>query len=252
MRRPFRKLVVLSILAALLIHLGLLGLLGLRSTTPPEPEPTPTMSVALTQVEPPQAPGESPKINERELAQQIDNAMRRLQNFSIEQNLRTLRENTRWLDRNSSEQAVSEIAAIVRRATGAAAAGDRAYAPAENPPPGEFDHRSMLPYSTAKITGPDGLERTEQTWVDKAGRSMKQTVRRETLPDGKTRYFHGVYQPDGKLFEYETDHDPLQGVGSVLETVSQSPLLQQLFRETVLPALETKRRAAAAESPARP
>ena len=242
MKNRVRKVVLFSVLVALLVHAALLGVLSLRQP-PPVAAPAPAMAVALTQVEQPAAPGDSPRIDEGELARKFDTAVRRMQSFSLEQNLKTLRDNTRWLESHSSEQAVSEISAVVRRATGAPN-DNRAYAPVDNPPPGEFDHASMLPYATAKVTGDDGLERTERTLIDKAGRTMKQTVRRAPAADGVPRYFHGVYLPDGQFFEYESDEDPFARVGTVLETVSQSPLLQQLFRQAVLPALEAKRKTA--------
>jgi hypothetical protein len=236
LRIKFRRIVLLSILLALALHLGLLGLLGLGGGKALEPAPRPTMAVTLTQVE--QTPGESPKVDESELAEQMERASRRYESRPREENLKTLDENVRWLNRYSSEQAVGEIAAVVRRATGAP---ERAYAPVDPPPAGDFDMQSMLLYSTQPITGEDGLERTEITWVDRAGRVMKQTSRKVASADGTVQYYHGVYGPDGKFHEFETDQDPLGGESSLFQSISQSPLLQRLYREALLPVLESQR-----------
>ena len=238
-RVRIRRLVLVSVLMALAIHAGLLGLLGLRGFPQIEPTPEPTMAVTLTQVE--QSPGQSPKVDDAELKEQIDRASRRFASRSREQNQKTLGENTRWLERNSSEQAVSDISAVVRRASGAPV---RAYEPVDPPPAGEFDMSSMLLYSTQKIAGEDGLERTQQTWIDKDGRAMKQTSRKAISADGAVRYYHGVYMADGRLEEFETDQDPLGGAGGILDQVSASPLLQRLYREAFLPLFEAQRKSA--------
>ncbi|MBI1369355.1 MAG: hypothetical protein GC162_11970 [Planctomycetes bacterium] len=99
----------------------------------------------------------------------------------------------------------------------------------------------MLPYSSKRQVGDDKIERSVQVWVDKDGRSMTQTVRRTADANGVMHEYRGTYSTDGKLFESEV---PVSGNGtadSVIETMSKSPMLHQLFTNGLLPALEAVR-----------
>ena len=235
-----RKLWLISIAGALAAHFVLYTLLGLgwsdlrNRITGSRDTPTPPTTAASADS------NNSTSIDIPRLATQIEQGVNRQVLLPAEQNLKEFRKHAAWLDSHSSEKSISEISTAVRQAT---KAPDRAYAPVDPPPPGEFDMKSMLLYSTTKVTSTrDHIERTEQTWIDKSGRTMKQTARSETTPAGKTIYYQGTYMPDGSLVEFKTDQDPLAGAGSIYDTIAQSPLLQRLYHEALLPAIEARRK----------
>lgn len=234
-----RKVWLLSMAGALAAHFVLYTLLGLgwrdirnRITGASEPSTPPAAAASADS-------SNSTPIDIPKLATQIEQGVSRQILIPAEQNLKEFRKYAAWLESHSSEKSISDISTAVRQAT---KAPDRAYAPADKPPPGEFDMKSMLLYSTTKVTSSkDHLERTEQTWIDKSGRTMKQTARSETTPAGKIIYYQGAYMPDGSLVEFKTDQDPLGGAASIYDSIAQSPLLQRLYRDALLPALESRR-----------
>jgi hypothetical protein len=67
------------------------------------------------------------------------------------------------------EQRVAQIAGRVEKVYGVK--GDRAYAPVAGAT-GEVDIESIIPYSSKRLPQPDGTFIYQQTWVDKAGRTI--------------------------------------------------------------------------------
>ncbi len=223
----------------LMAALGYFGFQYYQSRKEP-PVPPPAMPIKLTQVE--QKPGEDPSIDERELRSKVDREIKRIESIPAERKLQTVQKNTRWLDQNSNEKNVAGVLNVTRNAFGGTP--QRAYAPLQIPPAGEFDIPSMLPYSDEKYAGADGIERTLRTWVDKDGRTMKQTRRNATLPDGRKVIYQGAFTSDGTLHESEIPDDGSpDNIGRVLDQINQSPLLRKIYLEGVLPILEARRQA---------
>ncbi len=117
-----------------------------------------------------------------------------------------------WLESRSSVEAVSDIGAAVREAY---EIPTRAYAPANPPPPGEFDYESMLPYSVRQLTSADGSDQLVYTWVDGQGRSMEVAMAPEASDPALTK---------------------------ALQMAQRSAIMRQLFQTSVLPVLESQLR----------
>ncbi len=117
-----------------------------------------------------------------------------------------------WLERSSSEEAIDEIGEVVRNAYGAPA---RAYAPVDPPPPGDFDHDTMLPYAVRQTTGDDASTYVVYTWVDEQGRAMEIEMPEEASDRALT---------------------------AALKMAQRSPMMRHLFQTSVLPVLESQLR----------
>jgi len=160
------------------------------------------------------APAEEqpPPLERQELRGPIEASVERF----AEQDQRELAERAaagaRWLERHSSEQAIAEIGEAVRKASDAP---ERAYAPVDPPPPGDFDHDTMLPYAVRQVTDDDGSGRVIYTWVDERGRSLE-------------------------IEMAEEGSDP--ALTAALQMAARSPMMRQLFQTSVLPVLESQLR----------
>ncbi|MDZ7617036.1 MAG: hypothetical protein U1E05_08530, partial [Patescibacteria group bacterium] len=117
-----------------------------------------------------------------------------------------------WIESRSSEQAIDEIGHVVREAY---EVPPRAYAPVDPPPPGEFDHGTMLPYAVRRLTGGDGSRRIAYTWVDESGRSLEVEMLEEASDPALT---------------------------TALQMAQRSPMMRQLFQTSILPVLESQLR----------
>lgn len=185
-----------------------------------------------------QNPDGTGEVEPAELDKQIDQGLAKARAMTDRQREALTRERLGWVEKHSSVESVAAIGEVVQQSVGAP---KRAYEPAESPPPGPFDYDSMLPYSTEKRVMDDGVQRTVQTWIDKDGRVLKQTMRRGRDENGVMRQYRGVFEKDGELFETEVPVADDGGLNKALEMVSQSEILQKMFSGAVLPALESQR-----------
>lgn len=117
-----------------------------------------------------------------------------------------------WLESRSSEAAIDDIGEVVREAC---AAPRRAYSPIDPPPPGDFDHDTMLPYAVRHTVGEDGSTQVVYTWVDQQGRSIEVEAPLETSDPALT---------------------------TALQMAQRSPMMRRLFETSVLPVLEAQLR----------
>lgn len=182
------------------------------------------------------------EIEPAELDRQLDAGLAKAQSMTDRQRQAISRERADWLEKHSSVQSVEAMSRVVQQSVGAP---QRAYEPVEPAPPGTFDFDSMLPYASKKMTLDDGIERSVQTWVDKDGRVLRQTIRRARDEQGVTREYRGTIGTDGDFFETEVPVADDGGLNSVVEMMSRSEILQKVFSGAVLPALESQREKAA-------
>jgi len=185
-----------------------------------------------------QNPDGTGEVKPDALDKQISQGVKKASQMSDRERETILKERTAWVEKYSSVESMQQIGDVVKKSVNAP---KRAYEPAENPPPGPFDYESMLPYASKKIVGDDGIERSQQTWVDKDGRVLKQTIRRARDDNGVMKEYRGTYTADGEFFETEIPVTDDGGLNSIVETMSRSQVLQKLFSGAVLPALESQR-----------
>ncbi|QNN25038.1 hypothetical protein HED60_23090 [Planctomycetales bacterium ZRK34] len=177
------------------------------------------------------------EIEPAELDKQLDAGLAKTQAMDPRQREAITRERLDWIEKHSSVESVDAMSRVVKQSVGAP---QRAYEPVEPAPPGSFDIDSMLPYASKKEVFDDGIVRSVQTWVDKDGRVMKQTIRRSKDDNGVLKEYRGTYSADGKFFETEVPVADDGGLNSVVEMMSRSEILQKLFTGAVLPALESQ------------
>lgn len=154
----------------------------------------------------------SPPPQRQELQARIEASVERFAEQDREKLAERAESEARWLERHSSEQAIEQIGEVVREAYDTP---PRAYAPVDPPPPGDFDHDTMLPYSVRQEAGADGSARVTYTWVDARGRSLE-------------------------IEMAEEESDP--ALTAALKMAERSPMMRQLFQTSVLPVLEAQLR----------
>jgi hypothetical protein len=156
--------------------------------------------------------GKVQKIEPGHLAEQIDGGVAEYQKLAPSQLDSRLREKALWLEKHSSEQSLSNIGDLVQSATGARR--DRAYEPAATPPPGTFGFNDAIYHS----------------------------VRRETDEHGRSQAFFILLDAEGRTMEVPVPPDQ-EHVARWIERMHSSPLLKQLWQQTIMPILDAKSRA---------
>ena len=159
---------------------------------------------------PPEA--RSPPPPRQELQGRIEASVERFADQDREALAERAASEARWLERHSSEQSIEQIGEVVRKAYDTP---PRAYAPVDPPPPGDFDHDTMLPYAVRQEAGVDGSARVTYTWVDAQGRILE-------------------------IEMAEEESDP--ALTAALKMAERSTMMRQLFQTSVLPVLEAQLR----------
>lgn len=201
--------------AALVLHLAIGGFLALSqpsirsggvSETLPErvayPEPDSVADAAQP----------APPIDRDEVRSKIDASLVAFSGQDQAQLAKRAERAVSWLENRSSEAAIADIGHVVRDSC---AVPSRAYAPVDPPPPGDFDHNSMLPYAVRHATGEAGATLVIYTWVDEQGRSKDVEMPLEASDPALT---------------------------TALQMAERSPMMRRLFETSVLPVLESQLR----------
>ncbi len=208
-----RRRLAVSIGAAVGLHLAVgLYLIASRPTRESSDEAPPENVTRFATNSAEEASEPSSSIDRDQLRATIDARMGALRGNDPEKLVKQGERAAEWLESRSSVEAVSDIGAAVRDAYKIPA---RAYAPADPPPPGEFDYESMLPYSVWPLTSADGSDRLVYTWVDARGRSMEIAMAPEASDPALTK---------------------------ALQMAQRSAIMRQLFQTSVLPVLESQLR----------
>jgi hypothetical protein len=198
-RRILRRAIVLSVA----VHLLLGAILLWPLVFAPQPRATAEQEAGAT-------PGGESLEPDRELvAKHVEQMERTIGRMTPAEREAYLDRKLRQAESLTNPGAVERMAPLIR---GIFSARQRAYAPAEHPPDGPFDHDSGLVYSIKRRRGTDGSQTLYYLMVDEAGRSREVEV------------------PAG------TDPTAIR----VIERMHGSPLLRQIYEQLVLPAIDAR------------
>lgn len=208
-----RRQLAASFVAAVLVHIALVvWLFFLRPGSPPRDESLPQAASTVGADPAAKTAGESIPEDRAELRGKIDLTVNRFLGDDPEKLAERADGAAQWIESRSSETAIDDIGKVVRDAC---EVRPRAYAPVNPPPPGEFDHDTMLPYAVKHLVGEDGAKRVAYTWVDEQGRSLE-------------------------IEMLEDVSDP--ALTTALQLAERSPMMRQLFQTSILPVLEAQLR----------
>ena len=204
-----------ALVAAIVVHIALAVWLFLVRPWDASVGDVSPQTAANTSSEPDTSAEAAEKAALAERAQlrgRLDNTVNMFLNKDREELTEKAHGAAEWLETRSSDDAISDIGAAVQNAC---QVGPRAYAPVDPPPPGEFDHDTMLPYAVKKVVSEDGKTQVVYTWVDAQGRSLETEVLEEASDPALT---------------------------TALQMAQRSPVMRQLFQTSVLPVLEAQLR----------
>lgn len=202
-----------SFVAAVVVHIALIIWLFFLRPGSPSLDEVPSQTAAVQSANSTAEPtGESIPTDRAELRGKIDLTVNRFLGNNPEKLAKRAEGAVQWIESRSSEDAIDDIGKVVRDAY---EVHPRVYAPVNPPPPGNFDHDTMLPYSVEHRVREDGSKRVAYTWVDEQGRSLK-------------------------IEMLEEASDP--ALTTALRMAERSPMMRQLFQTSILPVLESQLR----------
>ncbi len=209
--RLSRRTVFISVASAIALHAALAAVLvwtGVIRFSTIEPA-TQTVRGEHVEITAEVSGGKVEQVESNQLAEQLDRGLAEYQKLSPSQLDSRLREKTLWLEKHSSEESVANIGELLRSATGART--DRAYEPAATPPPGTFGFNDSLIYG----------------------------VRRETDEHGRSQAFYILLDAQGRTMEVPVPPEQ-DRTARMIERMHSSPLLQQLWQQTILPLMDAQ------------
>lgn len=158
-------------------------------------------------------PAESkPKNFDESVEKRVLDLVDKAESRDDSENRTVLEEKAAELTNISSSESIEKMAPIL---TNALKLKPRATTPAEVPPEGPFDPTSAQFYD----------------------------VRRETTESGEVRYVSVMLDAEGRTIELELNEAEGESIYQTMKLVKENPLLEKVYRELVIPAMDKATRA---------
>ena len=213
-RKGLRTAIIVTVLLHILgAAIAFLYIPDLRQrvagTQTPANTAAPTQPRAATPAAPtePPKPKKQPESWNRQVEAKVQSLVEAAEDRDATENRTVLEEKANQLNRLSSEASIEDMENVL---TDALKLEARATAPVDNPPEGGFDAKS----------------------------AQFHTVRREAKPTGGHRYFSVMVDADGRSMEVPLSEVEGESVYKTMKMVEENPLLDKVYRQFVIPAMD--------------